>query len=153
MNSTLADGSVVVDRVSKSFGANKVVNDITLSVESGEFVSLLGPSGSGKTTTLMMIAGFENPDAGTIQIAGKSMGHVPPQKRNLGFVFQSYALFPHLSIAKNVGYPLELRGTRRAEMERKVAEALRMVDLPMSEYGDRMPACATAVREIRDRGG
>ena len=149
MNSQLGEGTVLVDAVSKSFGQNQVVNGVTLRVESGEFVSLLGPSGSGKTTTLMMIAGFEHPDSGAIHIAGKPMANVPPQKRDLGFVFQSYALFPHMSIARNVGYPLELRGTKRAEMERRVADALRMVDLPMSEYGDRMPASLSGGQQQR----
>lgn len=149
MNTAPSDGTVLVDNVSKSFGSNKVVNDVTLSVDSGEFVSLLGPSGSGKTTTLMMIAGFETPDSGEVHIAGKPMTNVPPQKRNLGFVFQSYALFPHMSIARNVGYPLELRGMKAAEAERKVAEALRMVDLPMSEYGDRMPTSLSGGQQQR----
>lgn len=148
--STMTDeGAVLVDNVSKSFGTNKVVDDVTLNVNAGEFVSLLGPSGSGKTTTLMMIAGFERPDAGSVRIGGTVMDNVPPQKRNLGFVFQSYALFPHMSIARNVGYPLELRGTKRADVERKVAEALRMVDLPMSEYGDRMPSSLSGGQQQR----
>jgi putative spermidine/putrescine transport system ATP-binding protein len=149
MNTVENDGAVVIDQVSKSFGSNTVVNDVTLNVDSGEFVSLLGPSGSGKTTTLMMIAGFETPDAGSIYIAGKSMDNVPPQKRDLGFVFQSYALFPHMSIAKNVGYPLDLRGVKRDQMERQVAEALRMVDLPLSEYGNRMPGSLSGGQQQR----
>lgn len=149
MSTTQHHGAVLVDGVSKSFGSNKVVTDVTLKIDSGEFVSLLGPSGSGKTTTLMMIAGFEDPDAGSISIAGRSMAKVPPQKRDLGFVFQSYALFPHMTIARNVGYPLELRGTKRDETERKVANALRMVDLPMSEYGSRMPSSLSGGQQQR----
>jgi putative spermidine/putrescine transport system ATP-binding protein len=152
MSTTLhdeSDGSVLVDGVSKTFGNNKVVNEVTLKVNSGEFVSLLGPSGSGKTTTLMMIAGFENPDGGAITIGGRPMASVPPQKRNLGFVFQSYALFPHMTIARNVGYPLELRGVKRPEIERKVAEALRMVDLPIAEYGNRMPPLLSGGQQQR----
>jgi putative spermidine/putrescine transport system ATP-binding protein len=149
MNSPHEDGTVVLDGVSKSFGHHRVVDNIDLTIGSGEFVSLLGPSGSGKTTTLMMIAGFEKPDSGSIRIAGKPMENVPPQKRDLGFVFQNYALFPHMTITRNVGYPLELRGVKRPEIERRVAEALRMVDLPPTQYGERKPQSLSGGQQQR----
>lgn len=143
------NGTVVVDRISKSFGSNLIVNDISLRVDSGEFISLLGPSGSGKTTTLMMIAGFERPDKGSIILGGQVADSMPPQKRNLGFVFQSYALFPHMTIAQNVAYPLELRKVPKADIERKVTEALRMVDLPASHFGDRRPSSLSGGQQQR----
>jgi spermidine/putrescine ABC transporter ATP-binding subunit len=106
------------------------VRGISLEIGAGEFLTLLGPSGSGKTTTLMMIAGFETPTDGDIAIDGCSVVGLPPHRRNIGMVFQSYALFPHLTVAENIGFPLKQRGVGRAERARLVAESLAMVQLP-----------------------
>ena len=124
--------------VSKSFGAVLAVDDVSLSVASGEFLTLLGPSGSGKTTTLMMIAGFESATAGEILLGGRRLTHVPPYRRNLGMVFQHYALFPHMTVYDNLAFPLRTRGVTRAEADRRVEEALARVRLP--GYGARFPA-------------
>ncbi len=125
-------------QVSKRFGAVQAVIDATLEVQAGEFVSLLGPSGSGKTTTLMMIAGFEEPSTGSIELAGRQVHHVPPNRRDIGMVFQNYALFPHLSIAANIAFPLKVRGRSRAETEAAVQGALALVGL--QEMAARRPA-------------
>src|SRR5664279_4880778 len=105
-------------------GKQLVVRDLNLDIQSGEFLSLLGPSGSGKTTTLMMLAGFESPTSGDIFLAGKPITKTPPHKRNFGMVFQNYALFPHMTIADNVAYPLTVRKVPKAERETKVLHAL-----------------------------
>jgi putative spermidine/putrescine transport system ATP-binding protein len=110
-------------------GVQLVVKDLHLDIAKGEFLTLLGPSGSGKTTTLMMLAGFEQPTAGDIQLNGKSLTTMPPHKRGLGFVFQNYALFPHMSVAENLAFPLEVRKAGRAEIKDRVANALKMVEL------------------------
>ncbi|MCX5578419.1 ABC transporter ATP-binding protein [Kaistia terrae] len=110
-------------------GGGLVVDALDLTVERGEFLTLLGPSGSGKTTTLMMIAGFEQANAGEILYEGRSIANLPPHKRDFGVVFQSYALFPHMSVAENVAFPLTLRGIARAEIDRRVARALDMIEL------------------------
>ena len=114
----------------KRFDGVSVVRGISLDIRSGEFLTLLGPSGSGKTTTLMMVAGFETPDVGDILVDGRSMVGVPPNRRNLGMVFQNYALFPHLTVADNIGFPLKQRGVDRAARNRAVCEALEIVRLP-----------------------
>jgi putative spermidine/putrescine transport system ATP-binding protein len=118
-------------------GVTLVVRDLNLDIQSGEFLSLLGPSGSGKTTTLMMLAGFESPTSGEIILAGKPITKTPPHKRNFGMVFQNYALFPHMSIADNVAYPLTVRKVEKSERETRVKKALDMVDL--GGKGDRFP--------------
>ncbi|MBY2919389.1 ABC transporter ATP-binding protein [Rhizobium leguminosarum] len=123
--------------VSKSFGAISVVKDISLQIPQGEFVSILGPSGCGKTTTLNMIAGFNQPSFGDIRIRGRSQGRVPPERRNIGLVFQNYALFPHMTVADNVGFGLKMKGVARSEVESGVALALRSVHL--EDYGARYP--------------
>jgi spermidine/putrescine ABC transporter ATP-binding subunit len=123
--------------VSKSFGAVPVVKDISLQIPQGEFVSILGPSGCGKTTTLNMIAGFNQPSLGDIRIRGRSQGRVPPERRNIGLVFQNYALFPHMTVADNVGFGLRMRGAARSEIQSGVASALRSVRL--ENYGERYP--------------
>src|SRR5512132_1690651 len=105
------------------------LDTLTLEVEQGEFVTLLGPSGSGKTTTLMMIAGFEEPTAGEILVSGEPVVHRPAYRRNIGVVFQSYALFPHMTVAANVAYPLRMRNVGRDEIRRRVAAALDLVQL------------------------
>ncbi|ACI57369.1 spermidine/putrescine ABC transporter ATPase subunit [Rhizobium leguminosarum bv. trifolii WSM2304] len=126
------------ERISKSFGLHQVVKDLSLDIERGEFVSLLGPSGSGKTTLLMMLAGFENPTAGGIFLDGRRIDHLPPHRREMGVVFQNYALFPHMSIADNIAFPLRMRGVGRSEIEERVKRALEMVQL--SAMSGRKPA-------------
>lgn len=119
-------------------GSILVVSDLNLDIQKGEFLSLLGPSGSGKTTTLMMLAGFESPTAGEISLNGASITRTPPHKRNFGMVFQNYALFPHLTVAENIAYPLTVRKLGKADREAKVKQALDMVQ--MGPMGDRYPA-------------
>jgi putative spermidine/putrescine transport system ATP-binding protein len=134
----LAIPRIRIDQVSKSFGAVQVIKDLSLDIERGEFVSLLGPSGSGKTTLLMLLAGFEQPTAGSIVLDGSRIDHLPPHRREMGVVFQSYALFPHMSVADNVAFPLKMRGIGRGEVEGRVKRALDMVQL--SSMRDRRPA-------------
>ncbi len=119
-----------LDQVTKDYGlAHPAVDAITLTIEPGEFMTLLGPSGSGKTTTLNLIAGFESLTSGTISFDGREVGSLPPHKRNLGMLFQNYALFPHLTVAQNVAYPLRERKMPRPEIARKVADVLELVQL------------------------
>ncbi len=113
----------------KKFGDVVAVEDVNLAVEKGEFVSLLGPSGCGKTTTLQMIAGFEQPTSGTIRIDGRDMADVVPARRGIGIVFQSYALFMHMTVAENVSFGLEMRKVLKPERRRRVEEALALVKL------------------------
>ncbi|MBI1777930.1 MAG: ABC transporter ATP-binding protein [Proteobacteria bacterium] len=120
---------VQIEGVSKTYGAVTAVDRVTLAVDQGEFVTLLGPSGSGKTTLLMMLAGFVQPTAGDILVGGQSIKHLPPHKRNIGMVFQNYALFPHLSVFDNIAFPLKLRRLPGAEIESRVGEALDLVRL------------------------
>ncbi len=132
-----AVGYVVLDRVVKRYGAVHAVDGVSLSVERGEFVGLLGPSGCGKTTTLQMIAGFANPDEGTITLGGRDLARIPANRRNVGIVFQSYALFPHLTVAGNVAFGLEMRRVPRAERETRVRDAIAQVAL--DGMADRRP--------------
>ena len=118
-----------LEKLSKSFGSHHAVDGLTLGVEKGEFVSLLGPSGCGKTTTLQMIAGFVEPTAGAIRLAGKDLLAIKPAKRGLGIVFQSYALFPHMTVTENVGFGLEMQGVAAAERTTRVGETLDLVGL------------------------
>lgn len=118
-------------------GSTLVVRDLNLDIQAGEFLSLLGPSGSGKTTTLMMLAGFESPTAGDIFLNGTPITRTPPHKRNFGMVFQNYALFPHMTVADNVAYPLTVRNMGKADREAKVKRALDMVQ--MGGMGERYP--------------
>jgi len=129
-------------RVSKSFGATRAVDAVSFDIARGEFFSLLGPSGSGKTTTLRLLAGFEEPDndGGDIRIGGVSALRMRPYERNLGMVFQSYALFPHLTVLRNVAFGLERRRIHGTELTRRVAEALATVQLDPTEFGNRRPA-------------
>ncbi len=121
---------VRLERVGKSFdGKTLVIKDLNLDILQGEFLTLLGPSGSGKTTTLMMLAGFETPTHGQIFMGGKSMGNIPPHKRDIGMVFQDYALFPHMTVRENLAFPLQVRKLPKSEIENKVFKALAMVEL------------------------
>ncbi|UFZ01875.1 ABC transporter ATP-binding protein [Bradyrhizobium ontarionense] len=120
---------LVISAVSKRFGAATVLDRVDLTIHRGELVTLLGPSGCGKTTLLRAIAGLAPPDAGTIALAGRDVTHVPPHRRNVGVVFQSYALFPHLTVAGNVAFGLKVRGAPKAEIDRAVARALSLVKL------------------------
>jgi spermidine/putrescine ABC transporter ATP-binding subunit len=126
---------VSVSALSKHYGSVVAVNRVSLEVREGEFISLLGPSGSGKTTLLMMIAGFELPDSGQITIGGRDMTRVDPNHRNLGMVFQKYALFPHMSVTENIAFPLRMRKVRKDDITERVASALKMVRL--EGYGGR----------------
>ncbi|MGE0006049.1 MAG: ABC transporter ATP-binding protein [Parvibaculaceae bacterium] len=124
--------------ISKSYGSMIAVRDLSLMVEGGEFVTLLGPSGSGKTTTLSMIAGFITPDAGRIMIAGNRIDHLPPERRDVGVVFQHYALFPHMTVAENIAFPLRMRSLPAAEIDDKVRLSIGAVQL--ERFADRFPA-------------
>src|SRR5437879_6132192 len=119
-------------------GVARIVDNLDLDIMRGEFLTLLGPSGSGKTTTLMLLAGFETPTAGEILLEGKPLSRVPPYQRNIGMVFQNYALFPHMTIAENIGFPLSVRGVPAAEIGKRVDRALDMVQL--GGFGRRRPA-------------
>ncbi len=118
-----------IRNLDKSFGATRVVNDFSLPVEKGEFVSLLGPSGCGKTTVLRMIAGFETPSSGAIVIDGRDVVGLRPNQRNIGMVFQAYALFPNLTVAENVAFGLKVKGLPRAARDARVTEMLRLIGL------------------------
>ncbi|MCR9150533.1 MAG: ABC transporter ATP-binding protein [Rhodobacteraceae bacterium] len=127
------------ERVQKSYdGETLVVKDLNLSMPKGEFLTMLGPSGSGKTTCLMMLAGFETATHGEILLDGQPINNIPPHKRGIGMVFQNYALFPHMTVAENLSFPLEVRGIGKSEREKKVMRALDMVQ--MGAFGGRRPA-------------
>ena len=130
--------SIEIRNVSKNFNAFKALDDINLDIQSGELVALLGPSGSGKTTSLMMLAGFETPTAGEILLAGRSINNVPPHKRDIGMVFQNYALFPHMTVAENLAFPLSVRGMSKTDVKERVKRALSMVQL--DAFAGRYPA-------------
>lgn len=130
---------VKFDQVQKSYdGKTLVVKDLNLSVAKGEFLTMLGPSGSGKTTCLMMLAGFETATHGEILLDGRPINNIPPYKRGIGMVFQNYALFPHMTVAENLAFPLEVRKLSKSTREEKVKRALDMVQ--MGEFGGRRPA-------------
>ena len=126
-----------IEHVRKTFGATTVVQDFNLDVGAGEFISFLGPSGCGKTTVLRMVAGFEEPSDGKIVVGGKDITRLRPNQRNIGMVFQAYALFPNLTVAQNIGFGLKVAGVPRAESDRRVAEMLELIKLP--QFGDRYP--------------
>ena len=130
---------VEFERVQKSYdGEALVVKDLNLIMPKGEFLTMLGPSGSGKTTCLMMLAGFETATHGDIRLDGVSINNIPPHKRGIGMVFQNYALFPHMTVAENLAFPLEVRKLGKSEREAKVKRALDMVQ--MGAFGGRRPA-------------
>lgn len=132
-----ANTAIAIQALCKSYDGPMVVDHVEFKVEQGEFVTLLGPSGSGKTSTLMMIAGFEQPTSGDILLHGRSIVDVPARYRDLGIVFQSYALFPHMSVLENVAFPLRMRKVSKIERRRRAAEMLERVDL--GAYKDRLP--------------
>ncbi|MGN6666549.1 MAG: ABC transporter ATP-binding protein, partial [Trinickia sp.] len=125
----------MIDAVSKRYGNALALDRLTLKVDPGELVSLLGPSGCGKTTTLRLIAGFDFPDTGTVQIDGVDVSALPPNKRGLGMVFQNYSLFPHMTVAENIGFGLRMAGAKKAEIAAATKRMLDLIRLP--EYGDR----------------
>ncbi len=130
---------VEFERVQKSYdGETLVVKDLNLSIGKGEFLTMLGPSGSGKTTCLMMLAGFETATHGEIRLDGHEINNIPPHKRGIGMVFQNYALFPHMTVAENLAFPLEVRKIGKSDREQKVKRALDMVK--MGDFGGRRPA-------------
>jgi putative spermidine/putrescine transport system ATP-binding protein len=133
----MADSFLSIQHVKKTFGDNTVVQDFNLDVGAGEFISFLGPSGCGKTTVLRMVAGFEEPTSGSIGIAGKDVTRLKPNQRNIGMVFQAYALFPNLTVAQNIAFGLKVAGVPRADSDRRVAEMLELIKLP--QFGDRYP--------------
>jgi len=126
---------ITARQICKAYGPVRALDRIDLDIESGEFLTLLGPSGSGKTTLLMVLAGFTRPDSGSLKFGADEVIRLAPHKRDLGMVFQNYALFPHMNVGANIAFPLRLRGVRRAEAERRVAQALETVQL--AGYGTR----------------
>ena len=133
----MAEPFLDLQGVKKSFGDVTVVQNFDLQVEPGQFISFLGPSGCGKTTVLRMVAGFEEPTAGAIRIGGKDVTSLKPNQRNIGMVFQAYALFPNLTVAQNIGFGLKVAGVPRADADRRIAEMLNLIKLP--QLGDRYP--------------
>ncbi|WP_028003713.1 ABC transporter ATP-binding protein [Sinorhizobium meliloti] len=131
--------SLTLRNITKTYdGRHMAADDVSLDIKAGEFVSFLGPSGSGKTTTLMMIAGFQHPTSGEIRLGERAIDNLPPHKRNIGMVFQNYALFPHMTVADNVGFPLRMRGVAKQDKERRCREALAKVGL--QGFEGRVPA-------------
>ncbi len=132
------DNFVEFDGIQKTYdGETLVIKDLNLTIAHGEFVTLLGPSGSGKSTALMLLAGFEPPTRGTIRLDGKTLNMVAPFDRNIGIVFQNYALFPHMTVAENVAYPLKVRKVSRSDLEERTRRALDLVQL--GSFGERYP--------------
>lgn len=133
----MASAELRLERIGKSFGEVIALDNVSLSVERGELLTILGPSGSGKTTLLKVVAGFEAPDHGSVKVDGVEIAWLPPAKRDIGMVFQNYALFPHLNVRKNVAFPLEMRNTEKSQIERRVTDALALVEL--AGYDERLP--------------
>ena len=127
-----------LQHISKNFGEGDVLRDISLDVARGEFVTLLGASGCGKTTTLRIISGLETPDEGTVLLDGRDVTALPPERRPVNTVFQSYALFPHMNVEKNVAYGLRVRRMDKASIEKRVREMLELVQ--MADFAKRMPS-------------
>jgi putative spermidine/putrescine transport system ATP-binding protein len=133
----MSDPFLSIQRIRKTFGPTTVVQDFNLDVEAGEFISFLGPSGCGKTTVLRMVAGFEEPTAGNVVVSGRDITQLKPNQRNVGMVFQAYALFPNLTVAQNVGFGLKVAKVPKPEADQRVAEMLSLIRLP--ELGSRYP--------------
>ncbi|MCX6439572.1 MAG: ABC transporter ATP-binding protein [Actinobacteria bacterium] len=129
---------VSIKGLSRSFGDVRAVAGVDLDIYEGEFITLLGPSGSGKTTVLRMIAGFEKPDSGIIELAGKDVSQLPPYERDINTVFQDYALFPHMNVISNIEYGLKVKGVAKEECSARALEALKQVRL--EGYGERKPS-------------
>ena len=134
----MSETILALQNITKHFGNTQVLRGIDLEVQKGEFVTLLGSSGCGKTTTLRIIAGLECPDAGRVLLEGRDVTGTPPEKRDVNTVFQNYALFPHMTVAANIGYSLKLRRRPNEEIAKAVAQALELVQL--TGYENRMPA-------------
>ena len=141
---------LVLDQLTKRFGDHLAVDGLSLTVEKGEFVSLLGPSGCGKTTTLQMIAGFVDATSGRVTLEGRDLLAMRPAQRGLGIVFQSYALFPHLTAAENVAFGLEMQKVPKAERDARVAEALKLVGL--AAFAERFPRRMSGGQQQREIG-
>jgi len=131
-------GEIRIERVTKRFGDTVAVDDVSFEIPGGEFFSMLGPSGCGKTTTLRMIAGFEDPTAGSVMLDGKDVSFVPPAKRNVNMVFQAYGLFPHMTVRENVAFGPKIKKVPKAEIAERVTDALHIVR--MDEFAERRPA-------------
>lgn len=129
--------SISINHVCKKFGNNVIIPDLSAEIKNSEFFTLLGPSGCGKTTLLRMIAGFNSIEAGEIKFGDQVINNIPTHQRNIGMVFQSYAIFPHLTVRKNVEYGLKIRKTPAKEMKKRVDEMLQLVRI--DEYQDRLP--------------
>lgn len=134
----MKSSEVRLERLSKEYGRMVAVDNVSLAIEPGHMVALLGPSGCGKTTCLRMIAGLIRPSSGDVFVNDKRMTGVPVHRRNVGMLFQNYALFPHLTVEENIVFGLEMRGMSKADAARKVSEALSLVQL--SNFGKRYPA-------------
>src|SRR5687767_15368152 len=129
--------SILVRNATRRFGDFVALDDVSVEIPTGSLTALLGPSGGGKSTLLRIIAGLEQPDSGTVEIAGQDSTRLPPQRRNVGFVFQHYAAFKHLTVYRNVAFGLEIRKTPKAHIQDRVAELLRLVHL--EQFADRYP--------------
>ena len=134
----MTDDVVHLDRVKKRFGKITALDNMDIRIKRGEFVTFLGPSGCGKSTTLRILGGFERPDSGTVYLSGQDVTHLPPNRRKVNMVFQDYALFPHMTVAENLAFPLEVRKMGKSDREAKVKRVLDMVQ--MGEFGGRRPA-------------
>src|SRR3978361_290461 len=130
--------TIRVSNVTKQFGDFYALKDVSVDIPTGSLTALLGPSGGGKSTLLRVIAGLETPDSGTVEISGQDLTTIPPQGRNVGFVFQHYAAFKHLTVARNVAFGLEIRKRPKAEVKKRVRELLELVHL--ENFADRYPA-------------
>ena len=133
----MAEIVMELKNINKFFGSTQVIHDVSFQVQKGDFVTLLGPSGCGKTTILRMIAGFYEPDGGSITLAGRQIEHIPPYARNTAMVFQEYALFPHMTVYENVAYGLHVRHLDESEVKKRVEDALKLMQL--KGMGDRYP--------------
>ncbi|MEO1314541.1 MAG: ABC transporter ATP-binding protein, partial [Pseudomonadota bacterium] len=134
----MGSADIALTGLTKRFGQTTVIEDLSVRLESGAFTVILGPSGCGKSTLLNMIAGLEQVTSGTIEIGGRAVQDLPPNERGLAMVFQNYALYPHMSVADNIGYALKIAGVPRAVRAARITEAARVVSL--SDYLDRRPA-------------
>ena len=130
--------NISIREVTKKYDQFYALKDVSLEINSGEFMTLLGPSGSGKTTLLMVLAGFTNPDYGSVKFGDEEVILKPPHLRGIGMVFQNYALFPHLSVFENLAFPLKVRKIDKAEIEERISKTLKMVSL--TGFENRMPA-------------